>query len=53
MRVLFISGYAGVPLPEIQHPNIGFLSKPFQTSVLAARVREILSRPHNELGDQL
>jgi two-component system cell cycle sensor histidine kinase/response regulator CckA len=45
LRVLFISGYAGLASPEIQNPNVGFLSKPFQTSVLAARVREMLSRP--------
>jgi nitrogen-specific signal transduction histidine kinase/ActR/RegA family two-component response regulator len=45
LRVLFISGYTGLNFPEIQNPNVGFLSKPFQTSVLAARVREMLSRP--------
>jgi two-component system cell cycle sensor histidine kinase/response regulator CckA len=45
LRVLFISGYTGLNLPEIQNPNVGFLSKPFQTSVLAARVREMLGRP--------
>jgi nitrogen-specific signal transduction histidine kinase/ActR/RegA family two-component response regulator len=44
LRVLFISGYAGMATPEIQNPNVGFLSKPFQTSVLVARVREMLSR---------
>ena len=45
LRVLFISGYTGLVSPEIHNPNVGFLSKPFQTAVLAARVREILSRP--------
>jgi len=45
LHVLFISGYTGVPSPEIRNPNVGFLSKPFQTAVLAARVREMLSRP--------
>jgi nitrogen-specific signal transduction histidine kinase/CheY-like chemotaxis protein len=43
LRVLFISGYAGMPVPDIRNPHVGFLSKPFQTAVLAARVREILS----------
>jgi nitrogen-specific signal transduction histidine kinase len=45
LRVLFISGYAGMPPPEIQNPNVGFLSKPFQSAVLAAKVREMLGRP--------
>ena len=45
LRVLFISGYAGMPVPDIRNPHVGFLSKPFQTAVLAARVREILSQP--------
>jgi two-component system, cell cycle sensor histidine kinase and response regulator CckA len=45
LRVLFISGYTGLASPAFQNPNVGFLNKPFQTSVLAARVREILSRP--------
>ena len=45
LRVLFISGYTGLASPEMQNPNVGFLNKPFQTSVLAARVREMLSRP--------
>jgi DNA-binding NtrC family response regulator len=48
LRVLFISGYTGLNSPEIQNPNVGFLSKPFQTSVLAARVREMLSRPNDK-----
>jgi two-component system cell cycle sensor histidine kinase/response regulator CckA len=45
LRVLFISGYTGMASPEMHNPNVGFLSKPFQNSVLAARVREMLSRP--------
>ena len=45
LRVLFVSGYAGLVPPQIQSPNVGFLSKPFQTGVLAARVREMLSPP--------
>jgi CheY-like chemotaxis protein len=45
LRVLFISGYTGLASPEMQNPNVGFLNKPFQTSVLAARVREMLNRP--------
>ena len=43
LRVLFISGYSGMASPDIKNPNVGFLSKPFQASVLAARVREILN----------
>ena len=34
------------PLDE-QNPNVGFLSKPFQASVLAAHVREMLSRRYD------
>jgi two-component system cell cycle sensor histidine kinase/response regulator CckA len=45
LRVLFVSGYSSLATPHIQSPNVGFLSKPFQTGVLAARVREMLSRP--------
>jgi CheY-like chemotaxis protein len=45
LRVLFVSGYASVPPHEIHSPNVGFLSKPFQSAVLAARVREMLGRP--------
>jgi nitrogen-specific signal transduction histidine kinase/CheY-like chemotaxis protein len=43
LRVLFVSGYAGLVPPQIQNRNVGFLNKPFQTGVLAARVREMLS----------
>jgi len=43
LRVLFVSGYAGLVPPQIQSSNVGFLNKPFQTGVLAARVREMLS----------
>jgi PAS domain S-box-containing protein len=43
LRVLFISGYADVAVrPEIGGPNVNFLSKPFQASVLTARVAQIL-----------
>jgi CheY-like chemotaxis protein len=45
LRVLFVSGYTGSVPPQIQSPNVGFLTKPFQTGVLAARVREMLGRP--------
>jgi DNA-binding NtrC family response regulator len=46
LRILFISGYADMGSPVgANNPNVGFLSKPFQASVLAARVREMLSRP--------
>jgi len=46
LRVLFISGYADMlATPHAAHnPNIDFLSKPFQTSVLAEKVRSILAR---------
>ena len=41
LRVLFISGYADMAdrRSSADNPNIGFLSKPFQASVLTARVR--------------
>jgi two-component system, cell cycle sensor histidine kinase and response regulator CckA len=45
LRVLFISGYAGLPAPQIQSANVGFLNKPFETAALAARVRDMLNRP--------
>jgi two-component system, cell cycle sensor histidine kinase and response regulator CckA len=45
LRVLFVSGYTGSVPPQIESPNVGFLTKPFQTGVLAARVREMLGRP--------
>ena len=46
LRVLFISGYADmVTAPGGDHPNVGFLSKPFQASVLTARVGQMLARP--------
>jgi CheY-like chemotaxis protein len=45
LRVLFISGYSGMPSLVMQNPNVGFLSKPFQSAELAARVREMLNRP--------
>lgn len=45
LRVLFVSGYAdGSPIDN-GNPNMSFLSKPFQASVLANKVREVLSRP--------
>jgi two-component system, cell cycle sensor histidine kinase and response regulator CckA len=45
LRVLFISGYAGVATqPGIGNPNVSFLSKPFQASALAARVAQMLGR---------
>jgi len=31
--------------PESDNPNVSFLSKPFQASVLSERVRQMLSRP--------
>jgi PAS domain S-box-containing protein len=45
LRVLFISGYADMASLDSENPNVGFLSKPFQASALALRVREMLSRP--------
>jgi two-component system, cell cycle sensor histidine kinase and response regulator CckA len=44
LRVLFISGYADVASPlDAIGPHVSFLSKPFQASTLAAKVREVLS----------
>ncbi len=46
LRVLFISGYADMAIPlDRDNPNVSFLSKPFQASVLAERVRQMLARP--------
>jgi two-component system cell cycle sensor histidine kinase/response regulator CckA len=46
LRVLFISGYSDMAIPlDRDNPNISFLSKPFQASVLAERVRQMLARP--------
>jgi two-component system cell cycle sensor histidine kinase/response regulator CckA len=43
LRVLFISGYADVAMqPQFGGANVGFLSKPFQASVLTARVAQLL-----------
>jgi PAS domain S-box-containing protein len=44
LRVLFISGYSDVSPLDPSNPNMSFLGKPFQASVLAAKVREVLSR---------
>jgi len=43
LRVLFISGYTDGVMLDATNPNISFLSKPFQPSTLAGKVREILS----------
>jgi CheY-like chemotaxis protein len=49
LRVLFISGHTDVLMPlDEDHPNVGFLSKPFRASVLTERVRTILTRPGRE-----
>jgi len=46
LRVLFMSGYADVASPfDVGNPNITFLNKPFQSSVLLSKVREVLTRP--------
>ena len=45
LRILFISGYADMTMPpESDNPNVSFLSKPFQASVLTERVRQMLAR---------
>ena len=44
--VLFISGYTAMLMPLVGgNPNIGFLEKPFQASVLTDRVRQLLAGP--------
>jgi PAS domain S-box-containing protein len=43
LRILFISGYADATF-EGAGPNVSFLSKPFQATTLAAKVRETLSK---------
>jgi CheY-like chemotaxis protein len=49
LRILFISGYADMTTPpESDNPNVSFLSKPFQASVLSERVRQVLARPTRE-----
>jgi len=45
LRVLFMSGYTNMLSPELPNRHVGFLSKPFQSTVLIARVQEMLSRP--------
>lgn len=53
LRVLFISGYADVSGPfATDSPNVSFLGKPFQASVLVERVRELLARPRTGPGAQ-
>jgi DNA-binding NtrC family response regulator len=42
MRVLFISGFTDGVTLDARRPNISFLGKPFQPSVLAGKVRDIL-----------
>jgi CheY-like chemotaxis protein len=45
LPVLFMSGYADLPTPlDASIPNAGFLSKPFQASTLATKVKEMLAR---------
>ena len=44
LRVLFISGYADMASLNAGSPNVSFLSKPFQASMLAAKVREALAK---------
>jgi len=46
LRVLFISGYTDMlSLPGGDNPNVGFLRKPFEASVLTSRVARMLARP--------
>ena len=45
LRVLFISGYADVASLDPGSRHVSFLSKPFQASMLAAKVREALTKP--------
>jgi two-component system cell cycle sensor histidine kinase/response regulator CckA len=46
LRVLFISGYADIGTPiDADNPNVSFLRKPFQASLLVARVQEMLAPP--------
>ncbi len=49
LRVLFISGYADLSTSPLDptNPNVAFLSKPFQASVLTGAVQDILSRPRS------
>jgi two-component system, cell cycle sensor histidine kinase and response regulator CckA len=44
LRILFISGYANASMPlDGTGPNVTFLSKPFEASVLARKVRSALT----------
>jgi PAS domain S-box-containing protein len=45
LRVLFITGYADVASFDAGSRHVSLLSKPFQASMLAAKVREVLSNP--------
>lgn len=46
LRVLFMSGYVDVASPfDVGNPNITFLNKPFQSSMLLSKVHEVLTRP--------
>lgn len=45
LRVLFISGYADVASLDPGSRHVSFLSKPFHASMLAAKVREALTKP--------
>jgi PAS domain S-box-containing protein len=46
LRVLFISGYTDMLSPPGgDNPNVGFLRKPFEASVLTSRVARMLARP--------
>ena len=49
LRVVFMSGYAGIAGPiDAGTANVGFLTKPFQGSTLARKVREVLTgRPES------
>ena len=50
LRVLFMSGYADVAMPiDSGNPQVSFLAKPFQASMLTARVREMLTADRTTL----
>jgi len=42
LRILFISGYADIATINPDNPNVSCLSKPFQASTLATKVKEML-----------
>ena len=45
IRVLYVSGYAETAPTDVFDPGMDYLQKPFAPEALAAKVREVLSRP--------